>query len=632
MRNKGQALIELLVALGISVVILPALLTSLVSSREGRTQAALRLEATALTKEAEEAIRIVREKGWSEISTNGTFHTVIESSTWSLAGNLETLGDFTRQVVVESVYRNSQGTITTSEGTLDPSTKKITVTVSWGNLFPSSIESAMYLTRHNNLVYTETTDTQFDAGTKTSVTVTNTAGGEVILSGGGFSDWCDANLIGNTLDLPKNGVANALTAIEGRAFVGTGENASGVSFANVSITNANPPSASVDGTLDGYKTNAIFGETNYAYIATDTNAEEIAIISISSTPYTKVGYFNSPGSTDASSVFVSGNTGYMTAGNKLYNFDLSSKTGSRPAFDADGVTLAGTGTAVQVVGSYAYVSVDSSPELQIVDTSNSSNLTIVAEGNVDAQGGKDLSINGTGTRVYLATGTSSTQRELFILDSTNKSGTLPLISSYDTSGMDPKAIALATASRVLIGGTGSEEYQVVNTSTESSPTRCGGINVDAGVNGIAATLESDNDAYAYIITGDASAEFKIIEGGPGGQFANTGIFESQVFDAGALSAFNAFFAGYQSPVNTAVRFQIAVSDPADGNCQTSPYNFVGPDLTSNTFFDDSASIPLDDDGVGFENPGRCLKYKVFLDSDDISTGPSFNDITINYSP
>ena len=68
-KSKGQALVELLVALGISAVILPALLTGLVSSREGRTQQKLRLEAVSKVKEGEEALRVVREKGLSSIKT-----------------------------------------------------------------------------------------------------------------------------------------------------------------------------------------------------------------------------------------------------------------------------------------------------------------------------------------------------------------------------------------------------------------------------------------------------------------------------------------------------------------------------------------------------------------------------------
>ena len=635
LKSKGQAIVELLVALGISVVILPALLTSLVTSREGRTQQRLRLEATALLKEGEEAVRVVREKGWTNISANGTYHPFIEANSWSLSPGPQTINDFTRTIVIENVSRNATGTIVDSGGTIDPSTKKVTVSVSWGNLFPSSTASVMYISRYlDNLTYTETTDEQFNAGIKTGVTVTSSVDGEVVLSGGGYSDWCEAVLIGSTLDLPKNGVANALTAIEGRAFAGTGENASGVSFANVSISNANPPVASIDGTKDGYKTNDIFGESGYAYIATDTNSKEIAIIDISSPPYTEIGYFDSPGATDANAVFVSGQTGYMTAGNKLYNFDLTSKSGSRTPIDPDGLTLSGTGTHLSIVGNYAYISIDGgSVELQIIDISTPSNLTSVASADVDAQGAKDVYANGSGTRVYLATGVSSTQREVFILDSTNKTGNLPTVSSYDTLGMDPKAITAATASRVIVGGSGGEEYQVINTVNETAPVRCGGLNIDTGVNGIATVLESDNDAYAYIITGDASAEFKIIEGGPGGQYATTGIFESQIFDAGISSAFNAFFTNYSLPLYTDIRYQISVSDPADGNCSTASYNYIGPDLTSNTFFEEtSGQIPLNDDNSGYENPGRCFRYKVFLDSDDISSGPSFNDITINYSP
>ena len=58
--------------------------------------------------------------------------------------------------------------------------------------------------------------------------------GEVVLGAtGGVGDWCQPTLAITALDLPKSGVANAISAIQGTLAAGTGENASGVSYANV---------------------------------------------------------------------------------------------------------------------------------------------------------------------------------------------------------------------------------------------------------------------------------------------------------------------------------------------------------------------------------------------------------------
>ena len=302
--TKGQSIIELILAIGLASVFLPALLTGLVSSREGYAQQNQRLDAAYLLREAEEAVRVVRENSWSQIANNGTYHPVISGNTWSLAGNAESVSGFTRSIVISDVYRDAGGSISSS-GNIDPSTKKTVLTVSWDGPILSSVSSTAYLTRYvKNAVFAQTTEADFNPGTKVGVEVANTSGGEIVLGAVGYGDWCKPNLTIAAIDLPKSGVANAITAIEGRVFAGTGENASGVSFADVTISNTNPPAAAVSGTFDGFKTNGVFGEANYAYLATDNNSKEIEIINISQVPYTEAGYFNAPGIGNGNSIFV----------------------------------------------------------------------------------------------------------------------------------------------------------------------------------------------------------------------------------------------------------------------------------------------------------------------------------------
>ena len=142
----GQSLIELLVTIGLASILLPALLTGLLASREGRAQQEQRLIAMSLLKEGEEVARSVREKDWNEFSLNGTYHPVVSGTSWSLAIGAETIMGYTRQILVEDVNRDAGGTIVTSGGSPDPSTKKVTVSVSWGTPIPSSVSSTLYLT------------------------------------------------------------------------------------------------------------------------------------------------------------------------------------------------------------------------------------------------------------------------------------------------------------------------------------------------------------------------------------------------------------------------------------------------------------------------------------------------------
>ncbi len=641
--QRGQSLIEILVVMGLAAVLLPAIITGLVATREGKAQEKQRIAAVALLQEAQEALRDIRDSGWSNMANNGTFHPAVSGSSWILSADQETIGLFTRKIVLSDVYRNISGAIVSSGGMLDPSTKKVDITVSWLLPYSSSVVSTTYITRHDNVSYTETTETEFNAGTKTGVAVTNTSGGEVMLGAGGQGDWCKPNLTITSLDLPKNGVANALSAIEGKAFAGTGENASGVSYATVNINNIHPPVATLGETFDGYKTNGIFGESGYAYLATDTNSKEIAIIDLNNVvdgKYQEAGYFNAPGNGSASSVYVSGGVGYMISGNKLYSFDLASKSGSRPIKDPDGVTLPGTGTKVVVIGTYAYVAIDSSStQLQIVDVSDPNNLTLKGTASLPAQDARDIFVNSSATRAYLVTNASASQREFFIVDVTTKTGGRGALGDgYEANGMNPKGVTVVPGNRAIIVGHDGQEYQVINISSENNLTQCGFLNIDSGVNGVAGVIEEDGDAYTYIITGDAGAEFKIIEGGPGGQFASSGTFESATFDPGYMTAFNRLSANISKNAQTDVKLQVAVADAVAGNCSNASFIFVGTDGTSATFFTSSdnatiqGAIALNDDEQGYENPARCIRYKAYFSTTDSLQSSTLYDVTINYSP
>jgi hypothetical protein len=539
-------------------------------------------------------------------------------------------------VLIADVLRDVTGKIVASGGMVDLSTKKVTVTVSWGTPIVSSVSNSFYITRLTNRSWGQTTQLDFNAGIKTDVVTSNTYGGEVTLGAGGKADWCAPNLSIAALDLPKNGVANAISAVPGHIVAGTGENASGVSFANIAVTDTDPPTSSISGTFDGYKTNGVFNDSNYAYIATDDHSKEMIILDLNqldpvTKKYTEVGYFNAPGNNTGKSVYVSGNIGFLTVNNILYTIDLSSKSGSRPQLASR--TLAANGTKVVVNGSYAFVSIaGATQELQIVQfNAAGTTLTITGYADVNGQAAYDVSVNSTGTRAYLATGVDSSKPEFFIINTSSKSGSRPNVGSYNANGMDPKAVAVVTSNKAILVGTGAEEYQVIDITNEANPVRCGGLNINAGINGLASVLEGDGDAYTYLITGDSADELKIIEGGPGGKYVTNGTFESSTLDATTSAAFNRFVANSLLPVNTIVQYQVAGADAVNGSCAAAAFTYVGPDGTGATKFSTGSAIPLST-GPGYKNPARCFRYKAFLSTSDQMSAPLFTDMTVNYSP
>lgn len=642
MKKNGFMLVEIVIALGIFSIIISSVIQLFLTSQEASGIGQNKTRAMALMTEYFESLKNLRRRleGWNSL-TNGRYiiTTTLGNITLQATTSGETIDSYTRYLTIEDAYRDQPGKLVETGGTQDPSTKKITVVVSWEGLHPAQISQSSFLTRYlDNLVWTRTTEAEFNQGTINKVAVVNNKGGEIILGGGGHGDWCNPGpAVVAELNLPKNGVSMAISAREGRAFVGTGENASGVSMADISISNTYPPIPSIIGTVDGYKTNDVFISGDYGYIATDNNQKEVVIVDLKT--HKETGYFDVPGQGNGNGVYVTNNVGYVTAGSKLYLFDLSSQSGSRNTLSE--ISLPGTANKLQVVNNFAYVATTASAEeMVIIDVTNPASPSIVGWADVNGNQGQTLFINETATRAYLTTSASSTLNEFFIVDVTSKIGNRPLIGSYDTNGMDPKGVTVVTGNRAIVVGTGAEEYQVIKFETFNNvpeqPIHCGGLQVDTGINGVAGVREGDGDAYSYIITGDTDKEFKIIEGGPGGQYTSSGYWESATLDANHSSAFNRFLVTFETPTTqTTVKFQAAVIDPLNGSCANATFDnldFVGPDGTSLSYFTNDDAIPLNDDGTDFENPGQCFRFRVYLETNEPSQTPTFYEFTVNYSP
>ena len=700
--NKGQSLIEILVVIAIMAIILPAIISGFVVSREARPQQQRRLRAAEIMKETQEAVRIIRENGWSNISDDDTYYPEPAGNSWTLTQGSEIVDGITRQIIISSVYRDSNNTIVSPEtpgAILDPSTKSVTIRLNWTEPIPSTVESSFYLARYlDNATYTQTTKAQFDTGIPFSANVitTDTSGGEVTLAPNVKGKWCEPQLAPVTIDLP--GLPRAISAVEGHIYAATGQSAGGGvdSFAHVLVTNTDPPSFSLHGKFQDYETNDVFGEPNWGYIATTNNSKEVVIIDLnqySDIPnkiYKERGYFNTPSdTTDADTVFVLGNQGYVTAGRYLYVFNLSTindpytspasfpQIGSRIQFadSGDSENKAGEIYIRQVGGStYVYISVVGShtDELEIANvtsypgqwtilTRSGSNLSdnklnIEPNNCSTLESGKAIFVNVAGDRAYISSINDASFKEFFVINTSNKSNpslvggfaTNPPCTNgggYEAGGMDPEQSVVVKSTvdndRVILvgtdapGGANSEEYQVLKLNdggSEATPVRCGGLQYDVGIYGVAAVKETDGDAYAYLITGDNLNELKVVQGGPDGNYVESGIYESATFDEiGYSTAFNRFLPTFVKPAQTIINFQIAIADPIGGSCNGVTFTFTGPDGTNGTYYDVENPIALNDDGAAYENPARCMRYRAYLSTSNYNTTPVLEAVTINYS-
>jgi prepilin-type N-terminal cleavage/methylation domain-containing protein len=183
--QKGATLVEVLVAIALAGIMMPALAAAFITSNDARPTATAQLTAETQLQEMTTAVRSIREQAWSNIATDGTYHPVVSGSGWALASGSSTTGGFTDQIVISDVERDSSGNIVASSGTTDPSTKQIVATVSWTTPTSSSVSSTLYLSRwQNEASWTQTTVADFTADSLANLTVTNSSGGELQLTPG----------------------------------------------------------------------------------------------------------------------------------------------------------------------------------------------------------------------------------------------------------------------------------------------------------------------------------------------------------------------------------------------------------------------------------------------------------------
>lgn len=131
--QAGFLMVEVLIATSIIVAsILAAMAVTERSISAGR-QTVHTAQASFLLEEGAEAVKILRDNAWTNISTltAGTVYYPAFSSSWSLSATPSQVGIFTRTVVMSNVNRDASTNDISAVGVDDPRTKLFTVTVSW---------------------------------------------------------------------------------------------------------------------------------------------------------------------------------------------------------------------------------------------------------------------------------------------------------------------------------------------------------------------------------------------------------------------------------------------------------------------------------------------------------------------
>jgi len=163
--EKGALLLELLVVISLLAIILSVGSQAMLVSMQSGKISGERDVAVALANEALEATRGVTEEKWQNIYnlTKASQHyqatSTVPTGKWSLVTGDESVSlnsrIYTRYVIIENVQRDATTrAIVTSGGVDDPSTQKVTVTVSWPSADAVSVSD--YFFRWKNKVCVQT--------------------------------------------------------------------------------------------------------------------------------------------------------------------------------------------------------------------------------------------------------------------------------------------------------------------------------------------------------------------------------------------------------------------------------------------------------------------------------------------
>ncbi len=609
--QAGASLVEVLVAIGITSIMLPALMAALISANAAKPAAQQQMLAEGYLHSLTEEMRSVREKGWSNIATNGTYHPVTAANAWSLSSGSTTVGNFTLQVVISDIQRNGSNAIVSSGGTVDPSTKLVTATVSWSKPISSSISSQALFTRwQNGTTWTQTSQADFNGGTLSNTVTTNTTGGEVQLADG-TPNWASPSLSGS-LNITGNvsGLSSFYATISGTpyAFVGY---ATGMAIVNVS----NPASPSLTGTyVTTSAVNGIFVSGTAAYLALAGTSNQFTIVNVSNpaSPST-TGSLTVGGTVAANAVTVNGNTAYIvsnTASGTNGDFNIVNITNPAAPSITGKLKIGSNNTGVVVSGNFAYI--PTSTNNKQLEAVNISNPAAPAAGNTVNMGANGTGIVLSGTNIFVGTQNIAAGPEMKVY-SISTPGTMTASGTFEVGGT-VNGIAISGNYLQLATGVATKQLIIVNISNPAAPSLTNNVTLTAAGNAV-----FTSGFYAYVGTADTSKELQIVYAGP--QYQASGTFESSSLNAGSTVGFNYLTFTASQPTASVVKLQIA------SNTNNSTWNYVGPDGTNSTFFTAGDNIPMN------AASGQYFRYKAFFTAGTSNASTAvLSDVTLTYTP
>lgn len=138
--QKGQSLVELMIAIGISAILVGGISTTYITSLKSNANARLSSVSAQLAQELYDNIKALSDSNWNSIYLlikGSNYFLNLSGNTFAVSQGTDTVlidgVSYTRYFIVNNVSRDGSGAIASSGGADDPSTQVVTAYVSWAS-------------------------------------------------------------------------------------------------------------------------------------------------------------------------------------------------------------------------------------------------------------------------------------------------------------------------------------------------------------------------------------------------------------------------------------------------------------------------------------------------------------------
>ena len=532
-------------------------------------------------------------------------------------------------MTISDILRDSNFNIVTSGGAIDPSTKKVELSVSWNTPHASSVSTTEYLERHlDNAAKIQTTQADFNGGSHNNTQTVATGGGAVELtqSAGGSADYGNKFIVTATSAVGSMTSSTMRTSL--RFTAQSGKTVSAISVYIDSEVGVSPSySYGIQGDVSGNPSGTYLGSG--ALKATSAGWKTITLspaVDITAGAIYHIVVEHNSGAISTSRYVALRRSAPQ---NLLYAQTQAADSQSNTLFNS------GSGwTAQNFQPIYELDFPDATYEGNPYETNAQVNVfgaNWIGEKFTVAGGNKTVKDISFYVRQNSATEPAdSLQVELRTVTPnavvSGGSGILATAAQTNTAYnyftytfASPITLTNGADYRIVLKSPGSNStnfYQVYR-AVATNAASYNSITYD-GTNSVYSASANSGSSWTDANNWDIGGFYFTATGASG--YAASGDFTSAALNLGSSAGLNNITWTATVPAGATLRLQVAMSPDIGG-----PFDYFGADGSLGSFFTTSGPIPLN------RINGRYVRYKAVFTSDGAVT-PTFSDVSFNYSP